>query len=76
MQWHQLDYLQTICTLIQTDNYTITPPLIFTGRVPFLPPSQECQSTEDTFSVAVRLSKMAETGGAYRFGADGAIPTR
>jgi len=23
-QWHQLDHMQTICTLLQTDNYTNT----------------------------------------------------
>jgi len=22
MQWHQLDHMQTICTLLQTDNHT------------------------------------------------------
>ena len=22
MQWHQLDHMQTICTTLQTDNYT------------------------------------------------------
>ena len=24
MQWHQLDHMQTICTLLQTDNHTNT----------------------------------------------------
>ena len=24
MQWHQLDHMQTICTWLQTDNYTNT----------------------------------------------------
>jgi len=27
-QWHQLGYMQ-VCTLLQTDNYTSTPPLCF-----------------------------------------------
>ena len=26
-QWHQLDHMQTICTSLQTDNHTNTPPL-------------------------------------------------
>jgi len=45
-QWHQLDHMQ-VCTLLQTDNHASTPPLsFFTGRMPFLPPNQQCQSTE------------------------------
>ena len=28
-QWHQLDSMQTICTLLQTDNHTNTPSLNF-----------------------------------------------
>jgi len=36
-----------VCTSLQTDNHTSTPPLsFFTGRMPFLPPNQQCQSTE------------------------------
>ena len=45
-QWHQLGHMQ-VCTLLQTDNHTSTPPLtFFTGRIPFLPPNQQHQSTE------------------------------
>ena len=45
-QWHQLGYMQ-VCTLLQTDNHTSTPPLcFFTDRMPFLPPNQQRQSTE------------------------------
>jgi len=45
-QWHQLSHTQ-VCTLLQTDNDTSTPPLcFFTGRMPFLPPNQQHQSTE------------------------------
>jgi len=44
-QWHQLGYMQ-ICTSLQTDNHVSTPPLsFFTGRMPFLPPNQQHQST-------------------------------
>ena len=36
-----------VCTLLQTDNHAGTPPLsFFTGRMPFLPPNQQRQSTE------------------------------
>jgi len=44
-QWYQLDHVQ-VCTSLQTDNHASTPPLFFTGRVPFLPPNQQRQSTE------------------------------
>jgi len=47
-QWHQLGHMQ-VCTLLQTDNHASTPPLnFFTGRMPFLPPNQQRQSTEGT----------------------------
>ena len=45
-QWHQLDHMQ-VCTSLQTDNHASTSPLsFFTGRMPFLPPNQQRQSTE------------------------------
>ena len=44
-QWHHLGHMQ-ICTLLQTDNHASTPPLsFFTGRMPFLSPNQQRQST-------------------------------
>jgi len=43
-QWHQLGHMQ-VCTSLQADNHASTPPLsFFTGRMPFLPPNQQCQS--------------------------------
>ena len=45
-QWHQLGHMQ-VCISLQTDNQTSTPPLsFFIGRMSFLPPNQQCQSTE------------------------------
>jgi len=36
-----------VCTSTQTDNHASTPPLSsFTGRMPFLSPNQQRQSTE------------------------------
>jgi len=36
-----------VCTSLQTDNHASTSPLMFfTGRMPFLPPNQQRQSTE------------------------------
>jgi len=46
-QWHQLDYMQIICTSLQTDNHASTLLLsFFTGHMLFLPPNQQRQSTE------------------------------
>jgi len=45
-QWNPLGRMQ-VCTSLQTDNRASTPPLsFFTGRMPFLPPNQQPQSTE------------------------------
>jgi len=45
-QWHQLSHMQ-VCISLQTDNHaSITPLSFFTGRMPFLPPNQQRQSTE------------------------------
>jgi len=47
-QWHQLGHMQ-VCNSLQTDNHASTSLLkFFTGRTPFLPPSQQHQSTEGT----------------------------
>ena len=45
-QWHQLDHMQIMCTSLQTDNHASTSsPNFFTGRMPFLMPNQQYQST-------------------------------
>jgi len=44
-QWNPLGHIQ-VCTSLQTDNHTSTPAQFFTGRMPFLSPNQQCQSTE------------------------------
>jgi len=47
-QWHQLGHMQ-VCTLLQTDNHASTPPLsFFTGRMPFLPPNQQCNFSKNS----------------------------
>ena len=43
--WHQLGHMQ-VCTLLQTDTTPAPHHSIFTGRVPFLTPNQQRQSTE------------------------------
>ena len=48
-QWHQLGHMQ-VCTLLQRDNHTSNTTLFFTGRMPFLPPNQQRQSTEGSNS--------------------------
>ena len=47
--WHQLGHIMEVCISLQTDNHASAPPLkFFTGWMPFLPPNQQCQSTEGT----------------------------
>ena len=59
-QWHQLGHMQ-VCTSLQTDNYTSTPPLsiLQAGRMPFLPPDQQRQST-DTNQLHLPLAGSSE----------------
>jgi len=45
-QWHQLEHMQIICTTLQTDNLAYPITQFFTGRMLFLTPNQQCQSTE------------------------------
>jgi len=47
-QWHLLGHMQ-VYTSVKSDNHASTPPLsftVFTGRMPFLAPNQQRQSTE------------------------------
>jgi len=54
-QWHQLGDMQ-VCISLQTDNHASTSLLkFFTGRMPFLPPNQQCQSTEGILQYAHKL---------------------
>jgi len=49
-----------VCTSLQTDNHANTPPLsFFTGRMPFLPPNQQRQSTEGKSVLPQNTHKMA-----------------
>ena len=56
MQWHQLDHMQ-VSTSVRTDNQASTQ--FFTGRIPFLPPNQQRQSTEGTQMEAYNGCKTA-----------------
>jgi len=53
-QWHQLGRMQVRISL-QTDNHASTSPLFFTGRMPFLPPKQQRQSTEGQYFFIILL---------------------
>jgi len=44
-QWHQLGHMQ-VCTSHQTDHASTHHSVFFTGRMPFLLPNQQRQSTE------------------------------
>jgi len=45
-QWHRLDHMQIICTLLQTDNHASTSSLSFCGLDALLAPNQQCQYIE------------------------------
>jgi len=45
-QWHQLDHMQIICTLLQTDEHQHLMTYFFTCQMFFLMHNQQCQSTE------------------------------
>jgi len=51
LQWHQLDHVQ-VCTSLQTDNHTSTPPLSFLqAGCPFCRPTnsvKELKAMEET----------------------------
>ena len=54
-QWHQLGRMQ-VCISLQAHNHASTPPLkFFTARMPFLPPNQQHQSTENSVLKFVRI---------------------
>jgi len=56
-QWNPLGHTQ-VCTSLKTDNYANTPQLsFFAGRMPFLQPNQQRQSTEGTDVDIVRLTQ-------------------
>jgi len=51
----ELNHMQIICTLLQTENHASTSPVttqLFKSRMPFLPANKQCQSTEGTQSTA------------------------
>ena len=51
--------MQTICTSLQTDYHTTPAPRhsIFTGRMLFLAPNQQCQSTERTLQKKINVKQ-------------------
>jgi len=66
-QWHQLGRMQ-VCTSLQTDNHASTSPLsFFTGRMPFLPPNQQRQSTEGKIDNDVVHKSSTDTRSSRRY---------
>jgi len=45
-QWHQLGHMQ-VCTSLQTETMPAPHHSVFTDRMPFLMPNQQCQITEN-----------------------------
>ena len=62
-QWQQLDHMQIICTLLQTDNHTSTSPLSF-YRPDVLPAAQPTVSKHRNWNIiipaAVKLINSSE----------------
>jgi len=64
-QWHQLGHMQ-VCTLLQTDNHASQPTTqFFTGRMPFLPPNQQRQSTEGTNLLTYYTNRKKKLGKSH-----------
>jgi len=63
-QWHQLDYMQTICASCQTDNHASTSPLhsFFTGRMLILMPNQQCLCTEGNIQTKQKFAVKMKDG--------------
>ena len=56
-QWLQLGHMQ-VCTSLQTTTTPTPHHSFFTGRMPFLPPNQQRQSTEGTVCLPASVAKM------------------
>jgi len=50
-QWHQLDHMQIICTILQTDNHASTPSLFFTGWMLFLMPNNSVKALKANLTI-------------------------
>jgi len=57
-QWHQLDHMQTICTLLQTDNQNV----LLTAFC-LLMPNKQCQSSEGRHTHQAQLLVIIITSG-------------
>jgi len=69
LQWHQLDYMQSICTSLQTGApHTNTPSLNFyrPNSTQFLVPNQQCQSTEGKQTYVTYPQQLQKSGLALK----------
>jgi len=62
MRWqlHQLDHMQIICTLLETDNHASTSSLNFLQAGCSSDAQQQCQSTEGTVYYTLCLKKTSD----------------
>jgi len=60
-QWHQLGHMQ-VCTSLLTDNHASTPPLIFSGWMPFLRPTNSFKALS-----VISRSFVKQLNGSSRF---------
>ena len=52
-QWHQLDHAQSFAPGSREITTSVPHQSVFTGQMPFLPPNQQCKSTEGTYYVLI-----------------------
>jgi len=55
--WHQLDHMQIICTLLQTDNHASTSSLSFLFAMLFLTPNHSVKALKATYCDIVTEKK-------------------
>jgi len=71
-QWHQLDHVQIICTLLQTNNHASTLLFNFTGWMLFLMPNQMSKHRRHWKSLEeFQVTVMVDYNNSYTFGALG-----
>jgi len=64
-QWHQLGHMQ-VCTSLETDNHTSTPPLkFFTGQMPFLPPTNSVEALKAEVKKNIHRNGQNHLSNAY-----------
>jgi len=57
-QWHQLDHMRSSATRSRQTTTPVPHHSVFTGRMSFLPPNQQRQSTEHSKTISIMKIKV------------------